>query len=67
MQFGALAINELIARLHGYRETPNRNYAQTGLSLSELAFYLEPEGRVRLPLCPVPGTCPLVLTTLAPF
>jgi hypothetical protein len=42
-QFGGLAVNELIARLHGFRENPNRAYAKIGLSLSELAFYPEPE------------------------
>jgi hypothetical protein len=42
-QFAGLAVNELIARLHGFRENPNRAYAKIGLSLSELAFYPEPE------------------------
>lgn len=43
MQFAALAVTELIARLHGFRERPNREYAKVGLSLSEVAFYPEPE------------------------
>jgi hypothetical protein len=42
-QFAALGVNELIARLHGFRENPNLYYAKIGLSLSELAFYPEPE------------------------
>lgn len=42
-QFASLAINELIARLHSFRERPNREYAKIGVSLSELAFYPEPE------------------------
>jgi hypothetical protein len=43
MQFAGLAVNEMIARLHPFRENPNRAYAKIGLSLSELAFYPEPE------------------------
>ncbi len=43
MQFAAMAVTELIARLHGFRERPNREYAKIGLSLSEVAFYPEPE------------------------
>jgi hypothetical protein len=42
-QFAGLAVNELIARLHNFRENPNRAYAKVGMSLSELAFYPEPE------------------------
>lgn len=42
-QFAALAVNELIARLHPFRENSNRAYAKIGLSLSEMAFYPEPE------------------------
>jgi hypothetical protein len=43
MQFAALAVNELISRLHPFRERPNRHYAKIGLSLMELAFYPETE------------------------
>jgi hypothetical protein len=43
MQFGALAVTELIARLSGFRENPNRAYAKIGMSLSEVAYYPEPE------------------------
>ncbi len=42
-QFAGLAVNELIARLHRFRENPNRAYAKIGLSLSEMAFYAETE------------------------
>jgi len=42
-QFAGLAVNELIARLHPFRESPNRAYAKIGLSLSEMAFYPEAE------------------------
>ena len=42
-QFAGLAVNELIARLNGFRENPNRAYAKIGMSLSEMAFYPETE------------------------
>jgi hypothetical protein len=42
-QFAGLAVNELIARLHPFRENANCAYAKIGLSLSEMAFYPEPE------------------------
>jgi ThiF family/Prokaryotic homologs of the JAB domain len=42
-QFASLAINELIARLHPFREKGNHAYAKIGLSLSEMAFYPEAE------------------------
>jgi hypothetical protein len=42
-QFAGLAVNELIARLNGFRENPNRAYAKIGMSLSEMAFYPEAE------------------------
>lgn len=41
--FAGLAVNELIARIHPFRENANRAYAKIGMSLSELAFYPEPE------------------------
>jgi hypothetical protein len=34
---------ELIARLSGFRENPNRAYAKIGMSLSEVSLYPEPE------------------------
>lgn len=42
-QFASLAVNELIARMHPFRENANRAYAKIGLSLSEMALYPEPE------------------------
>ena len=42
-QFAGLAVNELIGRLHPFRENSNRAYAKIGLSLSEMAFYPEAE------------------------
>jgi hypothetical protein len=39
----ALAVNELIARIHPFREKDNRFYAKTGLSLSEAVLYPEAE------------------------
>jgi hypothetical protein len=38
-----MAVNELLARLHGFRDEPNRNYATIGISISQVLFYLEPE------------------------
>jgi hypothetical protein len=43
MQFANLAVTELIARLSGFRENPNRAYAKIGMSLSEVSLYPEPE------------------------
>jgi len=43
IQFAGLAVTELIARLSAFRENPNRDYAKIGMSLSELAYYPEPE------------------------
>jgi hypothetical protein len=45
-QFAGLAVSELIARLHNFRENPNRAYAKIGFSLSEMTFYPEPEPSV---------------------
>jgi hypothetical protein len=41
--FASLAVNELLARLHAFRDEPNREYASLGLSLSQVAFYPEAE------------------------
>ena len=38
-----MAVNELLARLHGFRDEPNRNYATIGISISQVLFYSEPE------------------------
>jgi hypothetical protein len=39
----SLAVNELLARLHGYRDEPNSDYATVALSLSQMALYPETE------------------------
>ncbi len=49
MQFAGLAVTELIARISGFRENPNRAYAKIGMSLSEMAYYLEPEPAKKCP------------------
>lgn len=37
-----MAVNELLARMHGFRDEPNRRYATIGMSISQVLFY--PEG-----------------------
>jgi ThiF family len=44
MLLAALGVNELLARLHGYRDEPNADYAVQTLSLTQGALYTEPEG-----------------------
>src|SRR5579864_3398154 len=41
--FAALAVNELLARLHPFRNLGNENFATVGGSLSEMQFYPESE------------------------
>jgi hypothetical protein len=41
--FAALAVNELLARLHQFRNLGNENFAILGGSLSEMQFYPESE------------------------
>jgi hypothetical protein len=41
--FAALAVNELLARLHPFRNLGNENFAIVGASLSEMQFYPESE------------------------
>ena len=43
MFFAALMVNDFLARLHPYRNQPNRDYACIGGSLSEMQFYPEAE------------------------
>lgn len=45
-----MAVNELLARLHCFRDEPNQSYAQIGVSISQVAFY--PEGENGHP-CPL--------------
>jgi molybdopterin/thiamine biosynthesis adenylyltransferase len=44
MLFASLAVNELLARLHGFRDDPNSEYASVAASLTHVAFYPEGEG-----------------------
>jgi hypothetical protein len=39
----ALAVDELLARLHPFREEPNNNYAATTFSLASMELISEPE------------------------
>lgn len=43
MFIAAIAVNDLLARLHPYRNLPNAQFAYIGGSLSELQFYPEAE------------------------
>ncbi|WP_158807800.1 ThiF family adenylyltransferase [Beijerinckia sp. L45] len=38
-----MAVNELLARLHGFRDEPNGCYGTIGMSISQVAFYPEAE------------------------
>jgi hypothetical protein len=42
--FASLAVQELLARLHPYRNRPNGNYAYIGGNLTEVQLYCESEG-----------------------
>jgi hypothetical protein len=42
--YASLAVNELLARLHPFRDDDNRRFAQNGLSLSQSRFLSEPDG-----------------------
>lgn len=44
--FASLTVNELLARLHPYRNQPNSEFAILGASLAEVQFYPEQEGSV---------------------
>lgn len=46
MQGAVLAINELLARLHPFREEPNQKYASVTFSLSSMEFIYDPEEKV---------------------
>lgn len=41
-----MAVNELLARLHDFRDEPNRDYGVIGISISQVAFYPEPESGI---------------------
>ncbi|HVJ78244.1 MAG TPA: ThiF family adenylyltransferase [Hyphomicrobium sp.] len=42
----SLAVNELLARIHPYREEPNAAYASVEFSLASVEFILEPESGI---------------------
>ena len=44
MLFASLAVNELLARVHRFRDDGNENYAATRISLTQAQTYYEPEG-----------------------
>lgn len=44
MLLASLLVNEFLARLRPYRNLPNDQFAQVGVSLSEMQFYPEPDG-----------------------
>lgn len=46
MLFAALTVNELLARLHPYRDDGNVEFASYGLSLTQAQLYNDPEGKV---------------------
>jgi hypothetical protein len=41
-----MAVNELLARLHGFRDEPNADYATIGVSISQVLFYPERESGI---------------------
>lgn len=43
--YAALCVNEFLARIHPYRWTPNREYAQHRFSLTRDTCYPEPDGQ----------------------
>jgi hypothetical protein len=44
MQFASLAVNELLARVHPYRDDGNGDFAAYGISLTQARVFHEPEG-----------------------
>jgi hypothetical protein len=63
MQTASLAVNELLARLHPFRDDPNDNYATVSLCNSWMSLVAEPEGPTCRILAPWVGrgdTLPLL-------
>jgi len=50
MFYASLAVNELLARLHPFRDDDNRRFAHNGISLSQSRFLSEPDGEPDLAL-----------------
>ena len=44
--FASLAVNDLLSRLHPYREEPNAEVALIEVSLASLEFFPEPESDI---------------------
>ena len=44
VQLAGMAVNELLARLHGFRDEPNARYATVTISITQMALYFEEEG-----------------------
>ncbi|MEL6614211.1 MAG: ThiF family adenylyltransferase [Bacteroidota bacterium] len=55
MFYASLAVNELLARLHPFRDDDNRRFAQNGVSLSQSRFLSEPDGEPDLALAKLAG------------
>ncbi|MBZ5667532.1 MAG: ThiF family adenylyltransferase [Acidobacteriia bacterium] len=53
--FASLAVQELLARLHPYRNQSNRRYSYVGGNLAEMQIYAESEGESCLLLSPHVG------------
>lgn len=45
----SLAVNEMLARLHPFRQEPNANFAQIGISLEQGAMWNRPESEFEQP------------------
>ncbi|HLA63163.1 MAG TPA: ThiF family adenylyltransferase [Rhodothermales bacterium] len=55
MFYAALAVTELLARLHPFRDDENRRFAQNGVSLSQSRFISETDGEPDLALAKLVG------------
>jgi hypothetical protein len=44
MLFAALAVNEFLARIHGYRDDGNAEFAAYGMSLTQARLITQPDG-----------------------
>ena len=49
----SLAVNEFLARLHPFREEPNRDYAAVTFSLASMELIYDPEEGI----CEILGGC----------
>ena len=55
MFYASLAVNELLARLHPFRDDDNRRFAQNSVSLSQSRFLSEPDGEPDVALAKLAG------------